>query len=386
MKNLCSILLAMSLSISVFTQAPQKMSYQAVIRNSSNQLVTNQTIGMKISILQGAANSTAVYSETQTPTTNANGLVSIEIGGGDGFDLIDWANGPYFIKTETDPEGLTNYTISGISELLSVPYALFSANSIFEIKTSEEIASLTPQTGQAVFNSTESLYQIYDGSKWNSLPATCWPQPTTAFAGSDQVFYDGTISTTLAANTPVAQHGTGHWTIITGEGGRFDDASKSTATFTGQAYATYELQWSIATSCDFSTDNVNVFFGQNGAGETITDASGNVYKTVTIGSQTWMAENLKTTKYQNGDSIPNVIDNSSWSTISTGAFSDYGNTPSNSEIYGRLYNWYTVIDTSIFLEDGSTSVSRKVILGIVNSWVQLDKAQDNNKMHMFFWN
>jgi len=118
------LLIMILISSSIFAQAPQKMSYQAVIRNSNDQLVPNQTVGMHISILQGSATGTSVYTETQTPTTNANGLVSIEIGGGAGFSAIDWANGTYFIKTETDPTGGTNYTITGTSQLLSVPYAL----------------------------------------------------------------------------------------------------------------------------------------------------------------------------------------------------------------------------------------------------------------------
>jgi len=112
------------LTASVLAQSPQKMSYQTVIRNSSNGLVTNINVGMRISILQGSSTGTVVYTETQTPTTNANGLVSIEIGGGAGFSSIDWANDIFFIKTETDPTGGTNYTITGTSQLLSVPYAL----------------------------------------------------------------------------------------------------------------------------------------------------------------------------------------------------------------------------------------------------------------------
>jgi hypothetical protein len=114
------------------SQAPQKMSYQAVVRNSDNTLVASKTVGMRISILQGSATGTAVYVETQTPTTNANGLASLEIGGGTivtgTLAGINWATGPYFIKTETDPSGGTNYSITGASQLLSVPYALFSAS------------------------------------------------------------------------------------------------------------------------------------------------------------------------------------------------------------------------------------------------------------------
>jgi hypothetical protein len=91
---------------------------------------------MRISIIQNSASGSAVYVETQTPTTNANGLISIEIGGGSVisgvFANINWANGIYFIKTETDPTGGTNYTITGTSQLLSVPYA-------FHAKTADSI-------------------------------------------------------------------------------------------------------------------------------------------------------------------------------------------------------------------------------------------------------
>jgi len=73
-----------------------------------------------------------------------------------------------------------------------------------------------------------------------------------------------------------------------------------------------------------------------------TDADNNHYSVVQIGTQTWMAENLATTKYSNGDSIPNVTDNTQWSNLTTGAYCDYNNTPSNSTIYGKLYNWYAV--------------------------------------------
>ncbi len=132
MKKLLLIQLFLFGNLVGIAQAPNKMSYQAVIRDNSNALVSNQIVGMQISILQGSANGTAVYAETQTPTTNANGLVSIEIGGGavvsGNFSTIDWANGPYFIKTETDPTGGGTYSIVGTNQLLSVPYALYAEN------------------------------------------------------------------------------------------------------------------------------------------------------------------------------------------------------------------------------------------------------------------
>ena len=132
MKKLCILLLVISIAIGVFCQPPQKFSYQAVIRNASGVLVTNHAIGLRISILVGSSTGTAVYAETHTPTTNANGLVTIEIGGGSvvtgSFTGINWSGGIYFIKTETDPAGGTSYSITGTSQILSVPYALYSKN------------------------------------------------------------------------------------------------------------------------------------------------------------------------------------------------------------------------------------------------------------------
>jgi hypothetical protein len=111
-------------------QAPNKMSYQAVVRNASNALIANQQVGMRISIIQGSIFGASVYVETQTVSTNANGLASLEIGSGNpifgSFSNISWENGPYYIKTEIDPSGGVNYSIIGTTQLLSVPYALYA--------------------------------------------------------------------------------------------------------------------------------------------------------------------------------------------------------------------------------------------------------------------
>lgn len=125
-----ALLLINSVLLAITPPVPEKISYQAVIRNSSNELITNYAVGMKVSILQTSATGTVVYSETHTPTSNANGLITIAIGTGavisGSFSGIDWSAGPYFIKTETDPAGGTSYSITSTSELLSVPYALYA--------------------------------------------------------------------------------------------------------------------------------------------------------------------------------------------------------------------------------------------------------------------
>jgi len=153
MKRLYTIIVAVLLSATSFAQVPEKMSYQAVVRDAAGELVSDQSLGMRTSILQTTTTGTAVYVETHSPSSNTNGLVSIEIGMGTtsgDFSTIDWSNGPYFIKTETDPTGGSNYTISGTSQLMSVPFALHA-------KVAESVSSPvysighSPELGGYVF-------------------------------------------------------------------------------------------------------------------------------------------------------------------------------------------------------------------------------------------
>ena len=132
MKKTYTLLLFLLATVSILAQVPEKMSYQAVLRDAANTLLTNQEVGMQISILQTTITGTAVYIETQTATTNINGLVSIAIGSGvssDDFSAIDWSAGPYFIKTATDPSGGSSYSITGTSQLMSVPFAMYAKTS-----------------------------------------------------------------------------------------------------------------------------------------------------------------------------------------------------------------------------------------------------------------
>lgn len=131
MKKGIIFIIALLLNIGIFAQAPNKMSYQTVIRNASG-IPVNGLVGIRISIYQNAIGGTPVYVETHITTTNINGLASLEIGNGTivlgTIAGIDLSTGPYFIKTEADPSGGANYTISGSSEMLSVPYALYAGN------------------------------------------------------------------------------------------------------------------------------------------------------------------------------------------------------------------------------------------------------------------
>ncbi|TRX22992.1 hypothetical protein [Flavobacterium franklandianum] len=158
MKLILTILLFVTVTLNVFAQAPEKLSYQAIIRSQTNSLVKNSDISLKVIVHQGATTGTKVYEETHLVKTNNNGLVSLEIGTGNiasgTFSAIAWEKGPYFIETQVDATGGTNYNIIGITQLLSVPYALHA-------KTAERLVGATgTNTSKAVvipFTSSRSI-------------------------------------------------------------------------------------------------------------------------------------------------------------------------------------------------------------------------------------
>ncbi len=156
MKRIIYLVTMLLLSVSAFSQVPQYISYQAVVRNSNNVLVTNSQVGVSISIVKDSANGTVVYNELHTPTTNANGLFSIAIGSAPfssgKFSTINWSTGVYYIKSQIDPTGGLNFSITGTSQILCVPYAIYAANGT--------------QSGNNVGD-----MQYWNGTKWVILPA-----------------------------------------------------------------------------------------------------------------------------------------------------------------------------------------------------------------------
>ena len=138
-KLILSLVAIATISLSSFGQAPEGFKYQAVVRDAGNLILNNQAVGMRLTVQQGSIGGTAVYTETFSPTSNAYGLVNIEIGSGnttDDFSTIDWSAGPYFIETAMDATGGTAYVVMGTSQLMSVPYALYA-------KTAENVLDST---------------------------------------------------------------------------------------------------------------------------------------------------------------------------------------------------------------------------------------------------
>lgn len=150
MKKITTLIVMLVLcAASLFAQAPEKFTYQAVVRNANNTLVANAQVGVRVNILQGTATGNAVYSETHMVSSNANGLVTLNIGAGSvlhgSFANIDWAEGPYFLKTDIDPNGGNDYNITSTQQLLSVPYALYAKEAANSFSGDYNDLTNTPQ-------------------------------------------------------------------------------------------------------------------------------------------------------------------------------------------------------------------------------------------------
>ena len=100
-----------------FAQAPQKINFQSILRNSSGEIVANKAVNLRISLLAGSASGSNVFTETHAKTTDASGLISIQIGMGTlvsgVFNSINWGNLAHFIKLEADFNGGSNYVVLG---------------------------------------------------------------------------------------------------------------------------------------------------------------------------------------------------------------------------------------------------------------------------------
>lgn len=247
MKKTITILSTLCLVLTILAESPQKISYQAVVRNTQGQLITNRIIDIQISIYYYTTKTATsnVYVETHTTTTNENGLVNIQIGTGNVisgvFADINWNTRTFYLKTEIDILGKGIYSIISDTQILSVPYALHAKTS-----TNAETAQ-TSITAQSATLATEAI------------------SAQSVDINGKKIFFDLCI-----------------------------------------------------------------------------DADNNIYNTVKIGNQVWMAENLRTTKYRNGTSISKITSNTSWEALTVGAWCNYNNRDVYSTTFGHLYNWYAV--------------------------------------------
>ncbi|MBC8489701.1 MAG: hypothetical protein H8D45_27085 [Bacteroidetes bacterium] len=179
-----TFVIVIAVTIAAIAQPPQAFKYQAVVRDNSGEILQNQAVGVRISIHEGSAIGEISYQETFTETTNQFGIVNLEIGNGipsyGTFSSIDWSNNLKFIETEIDPLGGTAYVSVGTSELLAVPYALYSDRSKESIWVEADskiyykdgnvgIGTSSPQGELHVNNQGEWLGITFNGTGLNDL-------------------------------------------------------------------------------------------------------------------------------------------------------------------------------------------------------------------------
>jgi uncharacterized protein (TIGR02145 family) len=478
MKKTFTLLIGIVLSVMILNAQeeapPQALSYKAIIRKSNGQLLINKTVNFRISILKGSKDGNTVYSETFQPTTNEFGQIDIEIGRGTPepgpWPEIKLGDDEYFLKTEVDVEGGTNFQLLSVTQLLSVPYALYAGeakNGFVSEYTEGDPRPVLHEDGNVSLGPTITPYwdtwfrlnvngplNITTGDKsWGAdvilnamnkggnmfavssvgsmapCPGSFWittvdPVGKLNYNGSIVMKYNGNVGiNTLNPTSKLDVNGT----VIIEPGGQDYGAllalnSKpaaggkmyiigSTAGPASEGQGKFLIRnedWSSIFLMD-SEGNIGIDLGKEGTpkykldvagdinftgglfkdgspmsgdyntlinkpdltsyatkeyvdglqsqiaalekilisnGLIVKDIDGNAYNAIKIGSQTWIAENLKTTKYANGDPIPNITNITTWNTNKTGAYCWYDfNSETYENPYGKLYSWYAVNDS-----------------------------------------
>ncbi len=393
-KKTIFFLIGIFCTLHILAQPPQKMSYQAVVRDVNNQLVVNQQVGVKISILEASPNGFPVFAERHQPTTNANGLMSLEIGTGvplptNNLTTIDWGNNNFYLQCEIDITGGTQYSINGVQQLITVPYAFFAQTSAFADSADFNNLANRPignQNGDILYwnNTTETwdilpigqqgqILTVNNGaltwvtssvlttlpptirtdSVYNITGRTANVRATIIDAGSTGIISSGVCWST----TPFPSIGNNHTTDGTSIGTFVSTINGLTSgtVFYARAYATNSVGTSYGQPISFTTPT---HCG------TVTDYDGNTYQTIYIGAQCWMKENLKTTHYSNGAAITQgQLSTSSYIPYAGQKYYyRYDDDNSNIATYGLLYSWAAVMNGA-----GSSSNNPSGIQGICPS-------------------
>jgi hypothetical protein len=215
MKHVLSVVLIVLGSMAGFAQAPHTFTYQAVARNAAGTVIANQSIGLRLSVLNGT---TPVFTETFTPQTNAYGMFTVNVGTGaptlGSFSAIDWTTGAKSLKTEMDLTGGTSYTDVGTTSIASVPYSLV-ANRVANV-------SLDDLSDVSSTGATANQVLRWNGTQW--VPATLESISTTAaLSGNGTVASPLTLAPQGAVTGQVLQWNGTAWVPANVSGGGADN-------------------------------------------------------------------------------------------------------------------------------------------------------------------
>ena len=370
------------------------MTYQVVVRDANNELVVNQQVGVRIGILKNSPNGVPVYMETHTATTNANGLLSVVVGMGTPFPGtqladVEWSKDDYYIQSEIDPTGGANYTIVGVQQLVTVPYAFYAGTADYNKLENR------PPNGT---NTGDILYWDASDTSWHVIPVGSAGQVLTLNPNGVPQWYSNVLNQntpptlvtdtiyditgyTMTVKCSIINSGS---TGIIASGVCWSSTNPSPSignnyTTDGASVGSFISHVSGLSSntkyyvCAYATNSVGTSYGNvitittpTHCG-TITDIDGNTYNTVYIGRQCWMRENLRTKTYADGIPITQAVN-----TSATAYSNDIQHIQNSSSCYyyvnndtltfierGLLYTWNAVMKGA-----GSSSSNPSGILGV----------------------
>jgi len=299
------------------------MNYQAVAHNAAGEVMANESISLRISILKGSPEGIASFVETHEVATNQFGLFNLQIGRGaaekGSFEEMQWNANRFFLKIELYNNG---WQTLGISELATVPYAMAAtwATEAAHAKTSDHalIADSVRNMGngknvvgglinranyQIIQGKPNNLGDIWiaddkagsvyfnDGANWYLISASvaCTTSPTGVSSGMGATNVTGTTFNLTGSVLQIGE--TGQWVITAGNNGSFSDPTANNAIFTGNAGEVYNLKWVVSNACGTTEGNqISVSFAN--PCPVYVDVNGTPYTTRAIGSQCWMVSNL----------------------------------------------------------------------------------------------
>ncbi|MFT5858492.1 MAG: hypothetical protein ACI865_000580 [Flavobacteriaceae bacterium] len=254
MKHFTYTLLFALIGYTSYAQAPARMTYQAVVRDAGGSLVTNSTVGAQYTILQGSVSGTAVFIEWVTVLSNANGLITHQIGSSTAMN-IDWSLGPYYVKVEIDPTGGTSFTSSSTSQFLSVPYALYAETAEFANGADYTTLTNAPANVSAFTNDAGYITSPNDADSdpTNEIQSLQLIGQDLTISGSNTVTLPGSSGNTL--DQAYDQGGSGVGRVVTIDAG---EVEFNTATASGIAVRAENTNTGVAIIAN-TTNAANTF-------------------------------------------------------------------------------------------------------------------------------
>jgi len=391
--NIFRILMLLIFPILGISQAPTKINFQSVLRNTNGEVVSNSAVSLKISILSGTITGSAVYIETHAKTTDAGGLMSLQIGGGTVlsgvFGNINWGSSAHFIKLEADFSGGNSYVLLGTQELMSVPYALYAS---YASKTDTSALNLTSRFDtklnivdtakmlETYINVADTSYMLLAyrtglNNKLNIIDTAKMLETYINVADTSYMLLAyrtglnnklnwidttnmlskylrkaDTSSLSERINSKLSSTVFPYYPGVLKGHIMYWNGSRWVLLYPGAAGQVLKMSSDNDPVPVWGTDATTSVPAFSPCGAPISDIDGNVYNTVLIGAQCWTKENLRVRRYNNGTSI--LFDaiggsggsSSTWQNLTIGAHTIFAHdslaTPSNLTKYGYLYNWY----------------------------------------------